>query len=426
MSIGIGMATIGCGKTAPDGDDGGSDASSACPGPAGALDPAFADAGVATTLFGAGSNYSEAFGVAVQPNGSVVIAGGLGGSSANGPVLARFTDTGALDPSFGAGAGYVTTNASATQYSAVASLPSGSIVAAGYQKKAGFVVQRYDATGAIDPSFGAGGTATVSFPQPEPSVARMAVQADGRIVIFGTVGDGISYQLALARLDAGGKPDATFGNAGVVTISLPTANAFAAGMVVDEDGSLLCTASAIATSGSPPPSRHLLIRVDGDGTLDPAFGTNGIADLASGAAGGVALSADRSIYVAGSQDGKYLLAHVDGTGSLDTAFGSSGVAWATPAGQSGAVDLVIQRDGKIVVGGVANLGQLAGSAVAIARFLPAGTLDATFGTAGMMTTGRMGGMHAMASSSDCSVVMVGSVTFAKTTVIQATLARASL
>jgi len=88
------------------------------------------------------------------------------------------------------------------------------------------------AAGALDPSFG-GGRGFVTFPvgvTPSPfnpngvSVAGVAVQGDGKVVVGGAVtsNDGLTTKFVIERLDPDGTPDAGFGQGGQVAIPLPT------------------------------------------------------------------------------------------------------------------------------------------------------------------------------------------------------------
>jgi uncharacterized delta-60 repeat protein len=74
--------------------------------PTGALDPSFGTGGVA--LFQVGGGNSLLNDLALQPDGKIVAA--LGGTDANHGFVARFTSAGVLDPTFGAG-GVVATDA---------------------------------------------------------------------------------------------------------------------------------------------------------------------------------------------------------------------------------------------------------------------------------------------------------------------------
>ena len=129
----------------------------------GQLDPGFGNSGGLSVIFDSGSN-SQAEGVVLQPDGKLVMVGTYSSMTAplGGMFVARYTQTGGLDPSFGAGAGYVT-DTTMNGGDAVALLPSGDLLVGGYQKKMGMLVQRYSASGVRDATFGSGGTSVVSF-----------------------------------------------------------------------------------------------------------------------------------------------------------------------------------------------------------------------------------------------------------------------
>lgn len=73
------------------------------------------------------------------------------------------------------------------------------------------------------------------------------------------------------------------------------------------------------------------------------------------------------------------------SGWLDPSFGNSGIVTTTyPGSTTAAEKVVIQNDGKIVVLGTYNSGSY--NHIMISRYLPDGSLDATFGTGGITTT----------------------------------------
>ena len=129
------------------------------------------------------------------------------------------------------------------------------------------------------------------------------------------------------------------------------------------------------------------------GTLDPAFGTGGIITTDFGdqinsnvaIATAVTIQTDGKILVCGgipSSTGFPIaaIARYNTDGSVDTTFGTSGITTSLTLGVPTAIAL--QADGKIVVAGPAG-----GLSVNVARFTSTGTLDTTFGTNGIFTTG---------------------------------------
>ena len=121
-------------------------------GAGGALDAGFGSGGIATL---AGSpNNADAHALALQPDGKIVVAGN---DSGRGLLLARYTANGALDQGFGSGGSVLTRLEGSSEATAVAIQPDGKIVAAGRTRDGAvytYAVARYDAAGSLDPSFG--------------------------------------------------------------------------------------------------------------------------------------------------------------------------------------------------------------------------------------------------------------------------------
>ena len=129
------------------------------------LDTTFGISGTVTTDFDSGSS-DEGNGVAIQTDGKIVMAG----TSNNDFALVRYTISGTLDTSFGAG-GKVTTDiddGSSDEGNGVAIQTDGKIVVAGRSGSL-FALVRYTTTGALDTSFGASGIVTADFASLGPS-----------------------------------------------------------------------------------------------------------------------------------------------------------------------------------------------------------------------------------------------------------------
>jgi uncharacterized delta-60 repeat protein len=137
----------------------------------------------------------------------------------------RLTPTaGLLDPTFGAGAGYVLSlfpNQQADQANAVAVQSNGQIVIAGATAASGktpgaqFLVARYNADGSVDTSFGTGGYTATGFNKVATAPAdAVAIQPDGKILAAGYADKIGTDYFALARYNTNGTLDTTFGNNG--------------------------------------------------------------------------------------------------------------------------------------------------------------------------------------------------------------------
>src|SRR4029450_7595452 len=165
------------------------------------------------------------------PSAVAILADGkitAGGFAANRPfanfALARYNTDGTLDNSFGTG-GKVTTDpggVSGQAYS-LAVQPDGKIVLAGYANVNGgesFMLARYNTNGTLDQNFGTRGIVTPRFALAGQGFSfafafSVAIQPDGRIVAAGQhYFNGVSHS-ALARYNSNGTLDASFGTGGI-------------------------------------------------------------------------------------------------------------------------------------------------------------------------------------------------------------------
>jgi uncharacterized delta-60 repeat protein len=319
-----------------------------------------------------------AYGVAIQSDGRIVVSGvsfvGNDRSTADF-ALARYGPDGILDPTFGSG-GIVLTDfggASDSALGGVAIQPNGTIVASGTVNSnaegtiADFGLARYEADGSLDQSFGDGGTVVSNITDHRASTDSMVLQPDGKIVLGGGSNDGMT----VARYETDGSLDASFGNGGVAADL--ASGIHANDLALQSDGRVVVV--AVATALTPPStvtSDFALARVNTDGSLDTTFGSGGmvIADIGDDDfPPEVAIQTDGKIVVAGNSfgntGGNIVLARYNPNGSLDPGFGTAGISLSAPF-----VDLVamaLQPDGKIVAGGI-GAGDGGGQDMALARY----------------------------------------------------------
>ncbi|MET0556034.1 MAG: delta-60 repeat domain-containing protein [Vicinamibacteria bacterium] len=306
---------------------------------------------------------------------------------------------GMLDPGFGTGGRVVTGfpgGFSTDEALSLAILPDGRIVAAGSTHvnlpNMYMAVARYLPTGALDPSFDGDGMVELPFlaPPPNPDSGAEAwatlPQPDGRIVIVGGAAGAPAWVFALARLNEDGSLDATFGTGGKVTTSFP-------GVSVGVRAGLLQPDGRIVAVGRSSGLGFVAVRYDANGTLDPTFGSGGrlIVPLSGSLeVNDVVRQPDGKLVVAGTMpSGPFLardfaLVRLLANGDLDPSFSGDGVVTADFGGIETGNSVIVLGDGRLVLAGSRGT-ELPNTVTdfAIARFLPDGALDTTFGTAGL-------------------------------------------
>ena len=359
----------------------------------GSLNPAFGANGklyVDTSTFTNSPHYD----VAALPDGRFVVAGDsfISGVS-NVMGVGRFRVDGAFDSTFSNdGRAYVSVGESSDTH-AIAVQDDGKVILGGYATIGGvsqIALARFNMDGSLDVSFAGDGVSTISFGQ-SASAYALAVQPDGQIVTGGYTRDASgNYDLALARLKSDGSLDASFGVGGLVTTPVGTRKYWIQDIAVLPDNRLIAVGDRPG-AGTGWPTDSFIAAYRSDGSLDSSFSDDGIllTQLGGRVANfdGVALQDDGKVVVGG---GFILNSSFDfGTarflpdGSLDTSFGGGdGIATADFGGLDVARDLILQADGKVVLGGSQ---WTSGFQWAIARFTRNGELDTTFDADGQIT-----------------------------------------
>jgi len=326
------------------------------------LDPTFGQGGRVTTAFGKGGDF--AYALAIQSDGKIVAAGTVNGLSDFG--LARYNVNGSLDSSFGTG-GKVTTSffGIGAQARAMAMQPDGKIVAAGfaYSPSVGgiFALARYNADGSLDSSFGSGGTVTTNLPGDLDEAHAVMIQSDGKIVAAGqTLYMFGNSDFAVTRYNVDGSLDSSFGSGGKVTTDLFGGSIESAQAVVIQPDDKIVAAGVVARPGSN--LDFALTRYNADGSLDPMFGEGG---------------------------------------KVTTDF-AGGVDFATA--------LALQSNGRIVAAGAGQNAFSGTDDFALVRYNADGGLDSNFGTGGRVTTDFFGNSdfaNAIAIQSNGKIVAAG-------------------
>jgi uncharacterized delta-60 repeat protein len=254
-------------------------------------------------------------------------------------------------------------------------------------------VERLSAAGQPDPSFGSGGQVT----GPAGVARAVAIQSDGKIVLAGASGGGMFAE----RLNADGTPDGSFGSGGIAHAlvgSVGAANAVA----IQPNGKIV-----LAGSINPSVTQLALARFNANGSLDASFGSGGTVELGAeySVAEGLAVRSDGTIVFAGRQQPSGHGITDSLAGRLSSSGATEGVfQYFHPAGggYSSLNAVAIQNDGKIVLGGVdleagADTAD-SGPHALFVRLNADGTADTSFGPAGL----NGGGAAALGSAEGSS------------------------
>ena len=350
--------------------------------------PTFA-IGTGSAVTDIGTSTDGAMDLIEQPDGKYLVAGygAVGGSFDF--TLVRYNEDGTLDTSFGSG-GVVTTSFTAGNDvgQGVALQSDGKIIVAGYNSNYDFAVARYNVDGTLDTSFGTGGTVTTSVGGTYDFGYKVVVQGDGKIVVAGTSRIGSFYDRSLVRYNTDGSLDTGFGTGGMVITAISPDNDGATDVVLQTDGKILVAGQS--NNGSD--TDFAVTRYNTDGSLDTSFGTGGIVTTPIGAgddaAESIVLQSDGKIVVGGwtvGSDNDFAVVRDNSDGSLDTSFGTGGkVTAAIGVGDDRAYDVSLQADGKILVTGRSDMGT--SYDFSLLRYNADGSLDTTFGTGGVVTT----------------------------------------
>jgi uncharacterized delta-60 repeat protein len=342
-----------------------------------AVDPGTVDSTFNSSITGAGRLPNA---ILVQPNGKIIVGGvfSLVGGVEHSCIV-RLNADGSVDTSFNAQAD--------AEVSVLALQTDGKILLGGYFGKVDGTVRvgiaRVNADGTLDTTFDPGSGAGTSNSVLAPSIAvkAIAVQSDKKIVIGGTFDhfDGVAHS-GLARLNSHGSLDGSF--APVVTENEVQDNQVTIlAIVIQPDGKIVFGGGFEAVNGS---AFSNLARLNSDGTLDPAFvsdGPDSIGSINFANVTAIALQSDGKIVLGGGFRAVHgtvrkSVARFNADGSLDTAF-NPGTLFTYDV--FGVNDVAVQSDGKIVItGGFSTTSRGGNQQNSIFRVDSDGSLDNSF------------------------------------------------
>ena len=362
----------------------------------GSVDESFGDGGRVITDFLEGEDTARS--VAVQSDGKIVVAGTAKRRIGARPnfALARYETNGAPDASF-SGDGKTTIEFGTSEAFALAIQPDGKIVVAGYEfnftsgTESNFAVARTNGDGTLDNTFDSDGKVSTDFLTNNDTAFDVALQADGKIVVAGTkdIAEGSSQDFAVARYNENGSLDTSFGSAGKVSTDFFSNLDDAKAVAIQTDGKIVVGGSAVTLTNTS----FALARYRSDGSLDESFDGDGkvITDFggAFSAISDIVIQSSGKIIAVGDALGEeedgFVLARYKRDGSLDTTFDIDGKAitgFENSVGSSSAKAAALETDGRLIVAGTISLTDSAVAryllGTAIADFDGDGTTDLSF------------------------------------------------
>ena len=289
-------------------------------------------------------------GLALQPDGKLLLAGTTG-SMGSDVVIDRLTTAGGYDSGFGSPGGH----------------------------------PAFDFAGVDGASVGTDGA------------VDLVRQADGSIVTAGYSDN----QFGLVRVTSAGVLDNSFDGNGRKRVDFT-------GGTVDYATSVAMSGSKIIAAGRTD-SQFALLSLDSNGAPTAGFGNNGRSESGAGelpqGANALAVQPDGKILVAGPGGGNFGVGRVGTDGLYDPSFGPNGNGQVAIdfGGNDVANAMALQPDGKILVAGTD------GDGFAVARLMPNGSLDPSFGAGGKSTVNFTGVdiAYGMALQPDGKIILAG-------------------
>ena len=261
-----------------------------------------------------------------------------------------------------------------------------------------FCLNAHALPGDLDAAFGVGGKVVTQVGIADTAM-NIAIQTDGKIVAVGTTQQSSNeYDVVLIRYNSDGSLDSGFGNGGKVRV-IETGPQRGTDLVFQPDGKIIVLGGETASQDN-----IRLYRFNTDGSLDTSFGTAGIAilNLPNSSSGfDMVLQPDGKVVIGGILTvggfSRLTVFRLTSNGTLDTTFNSVGYNAITNGSLSGTFSAVaLQNDGKIIAGGVEN------TICKLARFNSDGTLEGS-----LISTDLREAIEDIAVQNDGKIILIG-------------------
>ena len=320
-------------------------------------------------------------------------------------VVARFLSDGTLDSDFSTGS-----YAGIAQTPVLATLRTGSFISVdsldnvyigGMTSDNKLMVAKFlGATGSLDTAgFNSSGNYAV-IPGVTQSVTIPTLVSGGYMTVdylFNPIVGGITsdHKLVVARFTELGLQDGGFGTSGVAQTGVISTLQYGGYVATEQTSLALEDLNNVYIGASTYDSTLIVACFDNAGILDNSFGILGIAvtDMITNlsAGGPVALDSNRNVLVGGfTNDKTFVAGKFLPNGSYDPAFSSPGITYSNAlASLDSCVDIAIDSNDNILLGGTSTAYDSVSKSMVVARWTPSGTIDTTFTSTGIATTGTV-------------------------------------
>ncbi|MGE9743212.1 delta-60 repeat domain-containing protein [Bdellovibrio bacteriovorus] len=362
--------------------------------------------------------YDTLLDIATQPDGKILGVGLANDTNDDAHIaVLRLNSDGSLDTTFDSdGISYLNLpGALFSEGKRLHLLANGKILVAGEAYITSYrqmFVARYNSNGSLDTTFNSGsGFNILTIAGRNNEVEDLKTDNLGRIVVGGATWPSGDLSGVIARLDADGNLDTTFGGTGIVITNRSSSASDSIHRVHPLiDGSVLVS-GYLTTAGN---SNCYLSKYTDTGLVDNTFNGTGISVVDFGGSDvcrGMNVQSDNSILLSGNSASNFVVAKLNSAGSLDASYGSSGLASVDITGNTDydySADSALLSDGRLLIAGYTYVDD---EDYSLARFNSNGTLDTTFNGTG---TGRYDidgapydAIHSISLQSDGKVLLGG-------------------
>lgn len=271
-------------------------------------------------------------------------------------------------------------------------------------------------SGVLDASFATDGILQWNPSSGHENGHGIVALPDGRILIAFSAdfSQSFDFDIAVTRLNEDGSVDESFGTDGIYLYQNTAGSDLVYDLKVLDDGSMFVVGSHSTTAAN---TEFLVIKLDSDGVPDDAFGVNGVVilpiDTGEDYAHGIAITEAGQIIIGGYSHvpgffySRHIVCRLNANGSLDQSFGNNGIfLWGTTDTYNEIWNIGLLPDGGILASGQS---QPAGtSRPSLYKIRADGSaLDVTFGDNGAVLAPYEGTAYSMAIHPNGNILLAG-------------------